>query len=282
MRVAVTGATGRLGGQIVSLLAADPACDVVAVCRRPPDELRQSASVAVADYEDPASLCEALRGVDTLVLVSSDGETHRLLHHHHNVVRAVDDCGVGHVVALSSLDADLASPFCYAVTNRQTELMLEATGCAVSIARASLYTEFFRGFLSAARESGEIRLPAGAGRISLVSRDDVGLAMAALARSGPSGRHHDLTGPQSLDLDAIAAVVAEEYGRPVRYVDLSPAAYLAETAAGGEDAWWMYAYSSMFASVREQRWAGTSDEVATLTGRDPTSLAETLRTPQSG
>lgn len=281
MRIAVTGATGRLGGQIVSLLAADPACDVVAVCRRMPDELPTPVTVAIADYEDPASLCEALRGVDTLVFVSSDGETHRLLHHHHNVVRAVADCGVRHVVALSSLDADLASPFCYAVTNRQTELMLEAAGCAVSFARASIYTEFFTGWLIGARESAEIRLPAGAGRISLVSRDDVGRAMAALARSDPSGRHHDLTGTESLDLDVIAAVVAEEYDRSVRYVDITPGDYLAELAAEGEDAWWMYAYSSMFASVREQRWARTSDEVATLTGREPTSLAETLRTPPS-
>ncbi|HEU0285599.1 MAG TPA: NAD(P)H-binding protein [Nocardioidaceae bacterium] len=275
----MTAATGRLGGQIVSLLAADPASDVVAVCRRQPDELPTPVTVAIADYENAASLCEALRGVDTLVFISSDGETHRLLHHHHNVVRAVADCGVRHVVALSSLDADLASPFCYAVTNRQTELMLEAAGCAVSLARASIYTEFFMGWLIGARASGEIRLPAGAGRISLVSRDDVGRAMAVLARSGPSGRHHDLTGPESLDLDAIAAVAAEEYGRSVRYVDLTPAEYLAELAAEGEDAWWMYAYSSMFASVREQRWARTSDEVATLTGREPTSLAEKLRTP---
>ena len=279
MRIAVTGATARLGGQIVSLLAADPARDVVAVCRRPPDELPTPVTVAIADYEDPPSLCEALRDVDTLVFVSSDGETHRLLHHHHSVVRAVADCGVRHVVALSSLDADLASPFCYAMTNRQTELMLEAAGCAVSLARASIYTEFFMGWLIGARASGEIRLPAGAGRISLVSRDDVGRAMAALARSDPSGRHHDLTGPESLDLDAIAAVVAEQYGRSVRYVDITPAEYLAELATEGEDAWWMYAYSSMFASVREQRWARTSDEVATLTGREPTSLAQTLRTP---
>jgi NAD(P)H dehydrogenase (quinone) len=282
MRVAVTGATGRLGGQIVRLLAADPAYDVVAVCRRMPEELPMPATVAIADYNDPASLREALRGVDTLVFVSSDGETHRLLHHHRNVVRAVCDCDVRHVVALSSLDADLASPFCYAVTNRQTELMLEAAGVGASIARASIYTEFFMHWLSGASGSGEIRLPADAGRISLVSLPDVGRAMAALARSGPTGRHHDLTGPESLDADAIAGVVAEAYGVPVRYVDITPAEYLAELAAEGEDAWWMYAYSSMFASIREQRWARTTDEVAALTGRRPISLAEGLRTPPAG
>src|SRR5262245_44295877 len=159
MRVAVTGGSGRLGRQIVQLLAADRVHDLVAVCRREPDRLPPGATVALADYRDPAALRTALTDVDTLVFVSSDGETQWLLHHHHNIVRAASDSGVGHVVALSSLDADLDSPFCYAVTNRQTELLLEATGCPVSIARASLYTEFFMPWLIAARESGEIRLP---------------------------------------------------------------------------------------------------------------------------
>jgi NAD(P)H dehydrogenase (quinone) len=278
VRVAVTGASGRLGRQIVRLLAADGVHDVVAVCRRKPDELPPGATVALADYRDPAALRTAFDDVDTLVFVSSDGEAQWLLHHHVNVVRAAKDSRVGHVVALSSMDADLDSPFCYAVTNRQTELLLEASGCAVSVARASLYTEFFMPWLVAGRSSGEIRLPAGAGRMSLVSRTDVGRAMAALVVAGPTGRHHDLTGPDSLDLATIATLMTEECRVPVRHVDITPAEHLAEMAAQGEDAWWMYAYSSMFASIREQRWDRTSDEVATLTGRPPISVAEVLRT----
>lgn len=277
----MTGASGRLGRQIVSLLAADRVHDVVAVCRREPDELPPGATVALADYRDPVALRTAFSDVDTLVFVSSDGETQLLLHHHFNVVRAAADSGVGHVVALSSLDADLDSPFCYAVTNRQTELLLEASGCAVSFARASLYTEFFMPWLIAAQASGEIRLPAGAGWMSLVSRADVGGSMAALALARPTGRHHDLTGPDSLDLATIATVMTEECRVPIRHVDITPAEHLAEMAAQGEDAWWMYAYSSMFASIREQRWASTSDEVATLTGRAPIPL-RTLLTDSSG
>ncbi len=38
----------------------------------------------------------------------------------------------------------------------------------------------------------------------------------------------------------------------------------------------MYAYSTMFASIREQRWAAASDEVHRLTGCSPTTVHETL------
>ena len=52
-------------------------------------------------------------------------------------------------------------------------------------------------------------------------------------------------------------------------------------AIAGEDPWWMYAYSTMFASVRGQRWAAVSDEVRRLTGRSPTPVRETLASYQA-
>jgi NAD(P)H dehydrogenase (quinone) len=47
-------------------------------------------------------------------------------------------------------------------------------------------------------------------------------------------------------------------------------------ARAGESAWWLYAFSTMFDSVREQRWASVSEEVFRLTGRPPTSLRNLL------
>jgi NAD(P)H dehydrogenase (quinone) len=47
-------------------------------------------------------------------------------------------------------------------------------------------------------------------------------------------------------------------------------------AIAGEDPWWIYAYSTMFASIREQRWAAVSDEVRRLTGCLPVPVRETL------
>jgi hypothetical protein len=38
----------------------------------------------------------------------------------------------------------------------------------------------------------------------------------------------------------------------------------------------MYAYATMFASIREQRWAAVSGEVRRLTGSSPTPVRQTL------
>jgi NAD(P)H dehydrogenase (quinone) len=278
LRIAVTGAGGRLGGQVVELLAAEEEHQVVALTRREArsDRRLPHVSMAAADYSDSTALRGALREVDTLVFVSSDGEAAQLLLHHHNVVQAAAAGGVTHVVALSSLDADLTSPFCYAVTNRHTEEILHDSGCSVSIARASIFTEFFMQWLTRARSSGQIRVPAAHGRISLVSRSDVGRCLAALALAAPTGRHHDITGPESLDLATIAALTEQQWRTPVQYVDLTPTEHCIEMARAAVAPWWLYAFSTMFASVREQRWAAVSAEVAHLTGRPPTSFRDVL------
>ena len=209
------------------------------------------------------------------MFVSSDGPVAQVMVHHHNVIRAARASGVAHIVALSGLDADPCSPFCYAVSYGYTERLLAGSGCLVSIARASIYSEFFTGFLARARASGQVRLPAADGRISLVSRADVARCLAALAVRPTSGCH-DITGPESLDLAAVSALAAREWGTALEYAGITPGGHCAEMAIAGEDPWWVYAYSTMFASIREQRWAAVSDEVRRLTGCSPVPVRETL------
>src|SRR5204863_9080357 len=112
-----------------------------------PSDLPPRVLRAQADYSDRAALRRAFDGIDTLVFVSSDGEAVNVLYHHHNVIHAAAAAGVGHFVAMSGLDADTASPFCYAVTYGHTEQMLQQSGCAVTIARTSIFAEFFLRFL---------------------------------------------------------------------------------------------------------------------------------------
>jgi NAD(P)H dehydrogenase (quinone) len=277
LRIAVTGAGGRLGGQVVDLLVADAKHEVVAIARREPASPRTDVHGAVADYSDARALRAALQGVDTLVFVSSDGPVAQVISHHHEVIRAAADSGVGHVVALSGLDADPRSPFCYAVSYAYTEQLLRDSGCAFSIARASIYSEFFLGFLTrAAATGGGLRLPAGDGRISLVSRSDVGRCMAALATAPPTAGAVPITGVESLAVAAIAAAAEHEWRTPIEYVEVTPHEYVEELARAGEDPWWTYAYSTMFASIREQRWSATSDAVGELTGAPALVLRRVL------
>ena len=246
--IAVTGAAGRLGRQVVSLLCADER-DVVAVARRPvPVPL--GATAGVADYDDPPALRAVLASVETLVLISSDGEAERVLQHHLNVVTAAAGTGVGHIVVLSSVDSDRASPLCYAQVNALTEQAVRDSDVAHTIVRASIYTEFLASLCTTARVAGTLRLPAADGRIGLVARSDVGRCLAACALRAPTGGPLDVTGPQRVTLTDLAAHLG------LAYEPVSEREFLRHLA-GQETPWWSYAYASMFASVREQRWDTT-------------------------
>ena len=251
-RIAVTGARGRLGGQVVKLLGEEDGVEVVPLTR------------AVADYDDEPALLRALEGVETLVMVSSDGESDRVLQHHLKVVAAATANRVGHVVALSSVDADVASPFCYARVNGLTEQALLDSGSGVTAVRASIYTEFFATLLDGATRDGELRLPAEDARVALVAREDVGRCLAACALLPPSGPV-DVTGPAALDMAALAAA------RGASYVPVTEAEFAAGVAHR-ETPWWAYAYTSMFGSIREHRWEVVSDAVEQLTGRPATAV----------
>src|SRR5829696_5778343 len=139
-RIAVTGASGSLGGQVVRLLAEQTDGDVVALSRRP-TAVPPRVIARIADYADGGELRSGLADVDILVFISSDGEGTRVLAHHLNVVAAARACGVAHIVALSGVDADVESPFCYAVTNGLTEQAIRDSGCGFSIVRASIFAE---------------------------------------------------------------------------------------------------------------------------------------------
>jgi NAD(P)H dehydrogenase (quinone) len=152
----------------------------------------------------------APRSAGTLVFVSSDGPVAEIMAHYRNVIRAARDSGVARNVALSGLDADPSSPFCHAVSYGYTGQPLAEGGCPVSIARASIYSDFFLGLLARSRTSGQNRLPAADGRISLVCPADVARSLAPLVVAPASGRHHDITGPESPDLATIAASAARQ------------------------------------------------------------------------
>lgn len=265
--IAVTGAAGRLGRQVTALLA-ESEKHVVALTRRPLPPAC-GVSVRVAPYEDRPTLRAALTDVDTLVLVSSDGPSEKVMHHHLNLIDAAVAAQVDHLVVLSSEDADLESPFCYAVVNALTENAARETGLGLTIVRASLFSEFFLRLVKGAAVKGELRLPAADGRLGLVSRTDVGRCMAAYARTIPTGVVHHLTGPASLDMNEVAAASG------VRYVPISESEYV-EKLAGREQPWWIYAYASMFASIREQRWARVSNEVERVTGDAPEGFGRAL------
>src|SRR4051794_11400412 len=104
---AVTGVTGHLGRLVVAELLARgvPTADVVALARTPEKAADLGVPVRRADYSDPATLGDALAGVDVLLLVSGT-ELGQRVAQHTNVVKAAAAAGVRRVAYTSIANAE--------------------------------------------------------------------------------------------------------------------------------------------------------------------------------
>ncbi|CAM2831464.1 SDR family oxidoreductase [Actinomyces slackii] len=275
--IAVTGATGKIGGMVVDLLRArglSPRLLVRDASRAP----QWADDVAVAEYGDRPAVRAALEGVDALLMVSAAESEDRLEQHRAFIAEAAA-AGVRHVVYTSFLAASPRATFTLSRTHWHTEQALRDSGMAFTFLRDSFYADFF---IELAAE-GAITGPAGQGRVAAVARDDVAACAAAVlldlasGKGDHAGAAYDLTGPEAFTMAQAAQIISEVTGRPVTYHEETVEEAYASRAHYGAADWEVEAWVSTYTAIASGELSAVSDDVERLTGRQPLSLADVLR-----
>lgn len=145
MTIAITAATGQLGRLAIAALQARGASPI-ALARSPEKAADLGVEVRAFDYTtaDPA----ALKGVTTLVLISSNDFNDRA-GQHRRAIQAAKEAGVARILYTSILKGD-ASPLILAQDHIATEVALREAGIPATILRNGWYTENYTGALGAA------------------------------------------------------------------------------------------------------------------------------------
>jgi len=264
--IAVTGATGRIGREVVRLLAGRGLA-VRALVRDPGrgrEVLGGSAALVAGDLRDPAALDRLLRGAERLFLVSSNPGLET------GAVEAAARAGVAHVVKSSALGFGSDPP----AGHRAVEQRIEATGIAWTHLRPNAFMDTLAEYLpQILDEEGTFRLPAGEGATAWVdTRDIAAVAAAVLTEGGHEFRAYAITGPQALTMGEVADLVADASGRPVRYVDAPPAEAREQLLARGLPGGFAEFLVAHYASVRAGGFALVSGAVKEITGRPARDL----------
>jgi NAD(P)H dehydrogenase (quinone) len=268
--IAVTGATGVVGGRVARLLA-ERGMRLRLVVRDPSraPEL-PGAEVAQATYDDADALREAFTGVDAVFLVSAAEHPERV-RQHLTAVDAIADAGVDRAVYTSFVHASPDSTFTLARHHWITEERLRERGLAYTALRDNMYLDFMP-FM--AGTEGVLRGPAGDGRLAPVARDDVAdVAVAVLLGDGHERATYDVTGTRLQTLDDIAAELTEITGRPVKYEQETVEEAWASRASYGAPDWEVEGWVSSYAAIAAGELAVVSDTVERLGGHPPLTLA---------
>lgn len=272
--IAVTGATGQLGRLALAALAARGAPEVVALARSPARAADLGFPVRAFDYARPNPL--ALRGVEVLVLISSNDAEDRA-GQHKAVIAAARSAGVGRIVYTSILKG-VQSPLILAQDHIATERELRASRLAVTILRNGWYSENFTAGLAAAVQQGRILGAAGAGKVSSAARRDFAEAIAVTALDPThAGRVYELAGDTAHTGADLAAAVSALAGRPVAYVSLPQADYARALQGLGLPAGLAAAVADAEAMAAKGALFDDSRTLSRLIGRPTTPLADTLR-----
>jgi uncharacterized protein YbjT (DUF2867 family) len=291
--VAVTGATGAVGGRVAEQLhaAGIPLRLVVRDASRAPRfEGGAPVEVAEASYRDTDAVRRALEGVELAFMVSAAESADRVAEHA-AFIEAARASGVRHLVYTSFFGAAPDAVFTLGRDHFATEELLRASGLGFTALRDNFYADFLPYL---AGEDGVIRGPARDGRVAAVARADVADSAVAVLRDvlrdGPASPHagatYELTGPEALTLAEVAGLVSELGGRgPVVFHDETIDEAYASRASYGAPPWQLDAWVSTYTAIATGELARTTSDVERLTGHPPRSLRTLLegaRAPQPG
>ncbi len=220
MRILLTGATGNTGRVVAQrLLQGEQPFVAMARSERRMRELKAAGIDAIhGDFDDPASLRAALRGIDSAYLVCTPDE--RLVAREVAFIRAAKQAGVRRIVKCSAYGADVLGPSQNLRSHGVIEGELICSGLEYAIIRPHGFMQTFTLLnWPMIEKAGAMSLPAGDGGIPLIDvRDVAEVVVRALTEPRPTRAIHDLTGPEVLDMYAQAAILAKELGRPVHYI----------------------------------------------------------------
>jgi NAD(P)H dehydrogenase (quinone) len=274
----VTGAAGHLGRQVVANLLEQGFAKVVAGTRKPAalaDLAARGAMVVTADFDDPSTLDAAFKGVDRLLLISTDSLVGGVrLKQHLAAIDAARRAGVKHVV-YTSMPKPESSLVTFAPDHYGTEQALEKSGLAWTILRDAWYADNLIGSLPQALAGGKWYSSAGEGRLAYIARADVALAAAgALASVATANRRYDITGAKALKTTEIARIASEAFGKPLEIVAVTDAQLAAGMKAAGVPEAVIPMLVSFDAAARAGDFDVVSRDAEELSGRPPQSLED--------
>ncbi|WCB95302.1 NAD(P)H azoreductase [Baekduia alba] len=268
--ILVTGATGTVGRELVTLLAQGGE-RVVAVARHPEAAALPDGVVPVAaDLADPAALAPHLDGVRAIFLnpAAVEGGAEQLL-----ALAAAH--GVQHAVLLSAMTVAFpAGEPRFADRFRVLEDLVRASGLSWTLLRAGDFAGNVRLWAPQIRNGGVVRAAyPGAATAPLVERDLSAVAARVLVDPGHEGKAYVLTGPRALDQREKLAAIAETIGRSLELVELTPAQAKAGMVANGVPSEIADRLLGSLADYAAQP-GPTTDDVAQLLGRPALPFAD--------
>jgi uncharacterized protein YbjT (DUF2867 family) len=208
--IAVTGATGTVGWQVVAQLV-DAGAEVRALTRDPESAgLPGGVQVMRGDLSEPGTVRALLAGAEAAFLVwpfaTAEG------------MPAVLDMMAEHTSRVVYLSSAAVRDH-----EQQVEQLIERSGLEWTFLRPHVFAANALRWAEQIRAESIVRAPYGAAVMCPVhERDLAAIAVRALIDDGHAGKIYELTGPETLTQAEQVHIIGEVIGRPASWAETSP------------------------------------------------------------
>jgi NAD(P)H dehydrogenase (quinone) len=281
--ILVTGATGNLGTIVVEQLLQHLPANQISVLVR--DETKAAAlkekgvNLKFGNYQNTASLVEAMKGIDKVLLISSS-EFEGRIGQHKNAVDAAREAGVKHIhytsVAIKNLDQSPLKPLLG--DHLETEAYIKKSGLIYTIFQNGLYADIIPMFLGAdVLETGAF-VAAGDGKVAFAARKDIGVVIGnILASEGHENKTYQLTNTSASSFLDITNDLSKLSGKTVNYLNPDPIAFEQGLKQFGLPEGVVLMTTLFAAGMKNNDFEDTNDTLERFLGRKQTDLTTFLK-----
>ena len=273
-KIAITGVTGNLGG-MVSRLCKKNGIEVRNLARNVEKTGKLGFSnVFKSSYDKSEDTVKSLEGIEALFMVSGSENPNRI-QQHKDFIDAAKIAGVSHIIYLSFYNASKNSIFTLGRDHYATEEYIKENGFKYTFLRDNFYMDFF---VDLCREYGEIKGPAGNGKVSAVVRSDVSEVAAKILENPEKWGNQTLnmTGPEELSMTEIVKTVSEYFGKEIKYIEETVEEAYESRKIWKAEQWEYDSWVSTYTAIAENKQSGISNDIEKVLGRKATSLVEYL------
>lgn len=279
----VTGATGQLGKGIVQFLEQKNKLSEVAVLVRDAakanDLKEKGVTIRIGDYHQPELLNEALKGIDTVVLISSNDFNDRI-GQHKNVIDAATKNGVKHILytGVSMHDINLSPLKPFLEDHYQTEDYIKESGIPYTFLQHTLYADVLPMFIGPNPVETGVFFAAGEGKVTFADRLDLAEAIAnILISEGHINKTYRMTNTTAYSFQEVATYLSELSGKEVNYVSPTEKEFQEALEGMGLPTPIVQMSLGFAAGIKNNDFDTPFSDLQTILGRKPTDLKAYLQ-----
>jgi len=281
--ILITGATGRLGTKVITELLKNISPSEIAIYTREEKKAKKwkelGISIRTGDFSDKGNLNRAYQDIDCLLLIPmvTPGD----FSHYINVIDAAVESGIKHLYYASQAfnhNIEQSKLGIFRDTYRFTENYIKKSELGYTIFQNGLYADTIPFFIGQHLPINGINFPAGHGKSSFITRDDVGEAMAKIIlKKNKSNATYVFTGSESYSFIDVADILGDLSGHEIPFLNTDQESFesmLRENGSGEDEILFRALYSRAIEDGEFEVCDGTIGQILL---RQPATLKEYLK-----